>query len=126
AHVFSAFGALALVLASIGLFSVVAFMLGQRMHEFGVRRALGAQTVDLLALGVTRGLGPVIAGIVAGVAITLVTGRYVEGLLFQESAYDPYVLTSATGVLFVAALLASLVPARRAASVDPTVALRSE
>lgn len=126
AHVFTAFGGLALVLASIGLFSVVAFTLGQRMHEFGVRRALGAQVADLLALGVTRGLGPVIVGIGAGVVVTLVGGRFVDSLLFQESTRDPAVLVAATCVLFVAALVASLVPARRAAAVDPTVALRSE
>src|SRR5262249_44229409 len=119
ANVFSAFGALALVLASIGLFSVVAFTLVQRMHEFGVRRALGAQAVDLLALGVTRGLGPVVVGIGVGIAITLAAGPFMETLLFRESAKDPAVLISATGVLFVAALLASLVPAQRAAGVDP-------
>jgi putative ABC transport system permease protein len=126
ANVFSAFGALALVLASIGLFSVVAFTLGQRMHEFGVRRALGAQTIDLLTLGVTRGLGPVVAGIVAGVVITIGAERFVDSLLFQETAHDPVVLLSATVSLFGAAVVASLVPARRAAGVDPTVALRSE
>ncbi len=126
ANVFSAFGALALVLASIGLFSVVAFTLGQRMHEFGVRRALGAQAVDLLALGMTRGLAPVIAGIGAGLLIVIAAGGFIDSLLFQESAHDPAVLFAATASLFAAALVASLVPARRAAAVDPTVALRSE
>lgn len=126
ANVFSAFGALALVLASIGLFSVVAFTLGQRMHEFGVRRALGAQALDLLTLGVARGLGPVFGGIAAGAFITLGAGRFVDGLLFQESSRDPVVLLSAIGVLFAAALVASLVPMRRAAAVDPTVALRAD
>lgn len=126
ARVFSAFGALALVLASVGLFSVVAFMLGQRMHEFGVRSALGARTTDLLVLGLTRGMGPVVVGIAVGVGITLLAGRFVEGLLFRESAYDPGVLLGASVVLVVAALVASLVPARRAAGVDPTVALRAE
>ena len=74
----------------------------------------------------TRGLGPVIGGIGAGVVVTLVGGRFVDSLLFQESARDPVVLVGATSVLFVAALVASLIPARRAAAVDPTVALRSE
>jgi predicted permease len=126
ARVFSAFGSLALLLASVGLFSVVAFMLGQRMHEFGVRRALGAQSGDLLSLGVRRGLGPVVAGIAVGVALTLGLGRFVDPLLFKESSRDPWVLSASVLVLFVAALLASVIPARRAAVVDPTIALRTE
>jgi predicted permease len=126
ARVFSAFGALALVLASVGLFSAVAFMLGQRMHEFGVRRALGARSRDLLALGIRRGLAPVVGGIAAGLGLTLGLGRFVDPLLFKESSRDPFVLCAAVAVLFAAALTASLIPARRAAVVDPTVALRAE
>jgi len=126
ARVFSAFGALALLLASVGLFSVVAFMLGQRMHEFGVRRALGAQSGDLLSLGVRRGLAPVVGGIGVGVALTLALGRFVDPLLFKESSRDPWVLSASVLVLFVAALMASVIPARRAAVVDPTIALRSD
>jgi len=126
ARVFSAFGALALLLASVGLFSVVAFMLGQRMHEFGVRRALGAQSGDLLSLGVRRGLAPVVGGIGFGVALTLALGRFVDPLLFKESSRDPWVLSASVLVLFVAALVASVIPARRAAVVDPTIALRSD
>ena len=126
ARVFSAFGALALLLASVGLFSVVAFMLGQRMHEFGVRRALGAQSADLLSLGVRRGLAPVVGGMAVGVALTLGLGRFVDPLLFRESSRDPWVLSASVMVLFVAALVASVIPARRAAVVDPTIALRAE
>jgi ABC-type antimicrobial peptide transport system permease subunit len=126
ARVFSAFGALALLLASVGLFSVVAFMLGQRMHEFGVRRALGAQSGDLLSLGMRRGLAPVVGGIGVGMALTLALGRFVDPLLFKESSRDPWVLLASVVVLFVAALAASVIPAGRAAVVNPTIALRSD
>ncbi len=126
ARVFSAFGSLALLLASVGLFSVVAFMLGQRMHEFGVRRALGAQSGDLVSLGVRRGLGPVVGGIGVGVALTLGLGRFADPLLFRETSRDPWVLSASVVVLFTAAFVASVIPARRAAAVDPTIALRAE
>ena len=126
ARVFTAFGALALVLAAVGLFSVVAFTIGQRMHEFGVRSALGAQAADLLRLTVVRGLTPAAIGIVVGVLLSLGGGRFVAALLFETSPRDPVVLGGASAVLFVAAIVASLIPAVRATRVDPTIALRSE
>ncbi|HET7371956.1 MAG TPA: ADOP family duplicated permease [Gemmatimonadaceae bacterium] len=126
ARVFTAFGALALVLAAVGLFSVVAFTTGQRMHEFGVRSALGAQPTDLLRLAMARGLAPAAAGIGAGVAVTVLCGRFVAPLLFQTSPYDPTVLSGASAALLVAAVVASVVPAMRATKVDPTIALRAE
>jgi predicted permease len=126
ARVFTAFGSLALVLAAVGLFSVVAFTIGQRMHEFGVRSALGAQATDLLRLTVVRGLAPAAVGIAAGVLLTLAGGRFVGQLLFETSPHDPLVLGGASGVLFVAAVLASLIPAMRVMRVDPTIALRAE
>jgi putative ABC transport system permease protein len=126
ARVFTAFGALALVLAAVGLFSVVAFTIGQRMHEFGVRSALGAQAADLLRLTVVRGLAPAVVGIVVGVVLALASGRFVGEMLFQTSPHDPVVLGGASAVLLVAAIGASLVPAIRATRVDPTIALRAE
>jgi ABC-type antimicrobial peptide transport system permease subunit len=126
ARVFTAFGVLALVLAAIGLFSVVAFTIGQRMHEFGVRSALGAQTSDLLRLTVVRGLAPAAIGIVLGVLLSLASGQFVGALLFQTSPRDPSVLGGASAVLFLAAIAASLGPAIRATRVDPTIALRAE
>jgi ABC-type antimicrobial peptide transport system permease subunit len=126
ARVFSAFGVLALVLAAVGLFSVVAFTIGQRMHEFGVRSALGAQATDLLRLTVVRGLAPAAVGIVVGIVFALAGGRFVSQMLFETSAQDPAVLGGASGVLFVAAVVASLIPALRAMKVDPTIALRAE
>ena len=126
ARVFTAFGALALALAAVGLFSVVAFTIGQRMHEFGIRTALGARPSDLLRLTIIRGVAPAVVGIVVGVVMALVGGRFVGGLLFQVSPRDPAVLGGASAVLFVCAVVASIVPAMRAARVDPTVALRAE
>jgi predicted permease len=126
ARVFSAFGVLALVLAGIGLFSVVAFTVGQRRHEFGIRTALGARPGDLLRLTVTRGIAPVLVGIVAGVILALVAGRFVESLLFGVSARDPAVLGTASAALLVCAVVASLAPALRAARADPTIALRAD
>jgi ABC-type antimicrobial peptide transport system permease subunit len=126
ARVFTAFGALALVLAAVGLFSVVAFTIGQRMHEFGVRSALGAQAADLLRLTIVRGLSPAATGIVVGNALALASGRFVGDLLFQTSPSDPAVLGGASAVLLAAAVVASLIPALRATKVDPTIALRAE
>lgn len=126
ARVFTAFGALALLLAGIGLFSVVAFTIGQRMHEFGVRTALGAQQADLLRLTIVRGVAPAVGGIIVGIAVALGTGRFLEALLFQESPRDPVTLGMASAIMFACAVLASVVPAWRAARVDPTIALRAD
>ena len=126
ARVFTVFGGLALVLAGVVLFSVVAFTVGQRMHEFGVRAALGAQASDLLRLTIVRGLAPAALGIATGVALTLAGGQFVASLLFETSPRDPVVLGGASAVLFLAALVASLVPAWRVTKVDPTIALRAD
>lgn len=126
ARVFTAFGALALLLAGVGLFSVVAFTIGQRMHEFGVRTALGARQRDLVRLTIVRGVTPAVAGIVAGIALALATGRFLESMLFQESPRDPVTLGIASAIMFACAVVASLVPAWRAAQVDPTIALRAD
>ena len=126
AKVFTAFGALALILAAVGLFSVVAFTVGQRMYEFGVRTALGARPRDLARLTIARGLTPALGGIVLGVVLVLALGRFLDGLLFQQSTRDPAAFGMATGILFVSAALASLLPAMRASRADPKVALNSE
>lgn len=126
ARVFTAFGALALLLAGVGLFSVVGFTIGQRMHEFGVRTALGAQRTDLVRLTMVQGVMPALAGIAAGVTLALMLGRFLESLLFRESPRDPATLAGASAIMLVCAVVASLAPALRAAKVDPTVALRAE
>ena len=126
ATMFSIFGALSLLLAAIGLYSVVAFTVAQRVHEFGVRVALGATGSHLLRLTVIRGVMPVVAGIGAGLGIALVGSRLVEGLLFGTSPRDPVVFISVSATLLLVAGAASLVPALRATRVDPMLALRSD
>jgi predicted permease len=126
AAVFTAFGALALLLAAIGLYSVLSFSIAQRWQELGVRAALGAQSRDLFRLTLVRGLVPVVGGIVAGVAIALGAGRVVASLLLDVSPSDPVVLGTVSLVLLVVATAASAAPAWRATRVDPADALRGE
>ena len=126
ATMFLAFGALALALAAIGLYSVMAYTVSQRTQELGVRAALGAQQRDLVRLVVTEGLQLGAAGIVIGVVIALAGGQWLGPLLFEESPHDPLVFGFVTAVLLSVTVLASFVPSRRAARVDPMVALRYE
>jgi len=126
ATMFLAFGALALALAAIGLYSVMAYNVSQRTQELGVRAALGAQQRDLVRLVVNEGLTLGAAGIVIGVVIAFAGGQWLGPLLFQESPHDPLVFGFVTVVLLGVTVLASFVPSRRAARVDPMVALRYE
>jgi predicted permease len=126
ATMFSIFGALSLVLAAIGLYSVVAFSVAQRTHEFGVRVALGASARSLLRLTLLRGVAPAAAGILVGLGFALAASRVLEGLLFELSPRDPVVFGTVGLVLLVSAVAASLVPAIRATRVDPMTALRSD
>ena len=126
ATMFVAFGALALVLAAIGLYSVIAYNVVQRTHEMGVRVAFGAQVHDVVQLILAEGLRITVAGVVIGAAIALFAGRWVAPLLFNVKPADPLVFTFVVVVLLAAATFASLIPAMRAARVDPNVALRSE
>jgi len=126
ATMFLVFGGLALALAAIGLYSVMAYNVAQRTQELGVRAALGAQRRDLVGLVVNEGLTLGAAGIVIGVVMALAGGQWLGPLLFQESPHDPLVFGFVTVVLLGVAGLASFVPSRRAARVDPMVALRYE
>jgi len=126
ASMFSAFGILALVLAAIGLYSVIAYNVAQRTHELGVRVALGAQRADVLRLVISEGFQLGIAGVVIGGAIALGAGRWITPLLFDQSPRDPLVFTVVALVLIGVSILASWIPARRAAQVEPTQALRYE
>ena len=126
ATMFVAFGVLAIVLAAIGLYSVIAYNVTQRTHELGVRRALGAQTADVARLVVTDGLGVVAVGVVIGTAVALASGRWVQPLLFDVSPKDPMVFVFVATLLVLVAVAASWVPAVRASRVDPNVALRTE
>jgi putative ABC transport system permease protein len=126
ATMFVAFGSLALVLAAIGLYSVIAYNVTQRTHELGVRVAFGAEARDLVRLILREGMQLTVAGIVIGGAIAALAGRWVGPLLFNVSPTDPLVFTFVAVSLLVVAAVASMVPAMRAARVDPSVALRSE
>ncbi|TMG06498.1 MAG: FtsX-like permease family protein, partial [Chloroflexi bacterium] len=126
ATMFLAFGALALALAAIGLYSVMAYTVAQRTQEMGVRASLGAQERDLIKLVITEGLRVGVVGIVIGVMVALAGGQWLGPLLFQESPHDPLVFGFVGVVLLGTTVLASFVPSRRAARVDPMVALRYE
>lgn len=126
ASLFSAFGLLALLLASIGLYSVIAYNVAQRTHELGVRMALGAQRADVLKLVVSEGLRFGVAGVAIGGALALIASRFLAPLLFEESPRDPMVYTAVALTLLAVSLAASWLPARRAAQVEPTRALRYE
>jgi len=123
---FLVFGGLALALAAIGLYSVMAYNVSQRTQELGVRAALGAQQRDLVRLVVNEGVTLGAAGIVIGVVLALAGGQWLGPLLFEESPHDPLVFGFVTAVLLGVTVLASFVPSRRAARVDPMVALRYE
>ena len=126
ATMFVVFGLLALTLAAVGLYSVIAYNVVQRTHEMGVRIALGAQLRDVVKLVVGQGMRHGVMGIVIGGAIAFGAARWMKPLLFDESPRDPVVYTIVTLVLLAVAVTASWIPARRAARVDPNVALRSE
>ena len=120
------FAGVALLLASIGIYGAVAYSVAQRTTEIGVRMALGAQTRDVLHLVVRQGMVPVVSGLVIGIVATFGLGRLVAAQLYQVSAHDPLLLIAAATLLAITALLACLLPARRATHVNPVQALRAE
>ncbi len=126
ATLFVAFGGLALLLATLGLYSVIAYSVAQRAQELGVRVALGALAGDVMRLVLRQGLRLAAGGVVLGGAIALWAGKFVKPLLFQVSPRDPMVFALVTVSLLGAALVASLIPALRATRVDPITALRGD
>jgi predicted permease len=126
AMVFTLFGALALVVAAVGMFSVVAYLVEQRTHEIGVRMALGARGLDVVGLVVRGSTTMVVLGLTIGSGLALVGGRFLEPLLFNVRASDPPVILGSALVLVAVAIGASAIPALRARSVDPLVALRTD
>jgi putative ABC transport system permease protein len=121
---FMAFGVAALFLATVGLYGVMAFSVGRRTQEIGIRMAMGAGARDVLVMVLRQGMWQIAAGILLGAGLGVALGSFAAILLFHVSPYDPMILVTIAGVLAAASLLACLVPARRAASVDPMVALR--
>jgi predicted permease len=126
ALVVGVFSALAALLAAVGLFSVLAYMVGQRRRELAVRRALGAQIADVLKMIVAQGLRLAAAGLVIGLVLTLALMRFLQGLLYGISPWDAPTYAGAAAVLGVAALLATLLPAIRATAITPLIALQDD
>ena len=120
------FSAIALVLASIGIYGVLAYAVAQRTHELGVRAALGASQSTLLRVVLVRGLVLALIGLVIGLGGALALTKYISTILYNIPPRDPVTLTAVAAVLAGVALLACYIPSRRATKVDPLVALRYE
>jgi len=120
------FAAVALVLAAIGIYGVISYTVSQRTRELGIRIALGATHDGVMRLVVGHGLLLSLAGVVAGLIATVYLARLVQGLLFGVKPLDPWTFSAVPLVLTSVALLASWLPARRAAKVDPVIAMRNE
>jgi hypothetical protein len=126
ATMFVGFGVLALLVAAVGLYGVIAYNVAQRMHELGVRIALGASLGDLMWMIVVQGVAFAVGGLAIGSVIALWAGKWVEPLLFAQKARDPIIYAGVAAVLLAVAIVATLRPAVRATRVDPMVALRAE
>jgi predicted permease len=126
ATLFIAFGGLALVVAIVGLYGVISYTVAQRMHELGVRVALGARTADVVRLVVWQGFRVAAVGVAIGLAVALVAARWVEPLLFRQSGSDPAVYAPVAAAMLLAGIAASAIPALRAMRADPCTALRSD
>jgi predicted permease len=120
------FAGLALLLAAIGIYSILSYSVRQRVPEIGIRLALGARISDVLRMVVLEGMKPTLIGVAIGLAVALAMGRLVASLMFQVKPTDPATFIAVAALLVLIALLACLVPAYRASKVDPLIALRNE
>ena len=126
ATLFSLFGGVALLLAVVGLYGIRSYTVARRTREIGIRMALGANATDTLRLVVREGVLLTAIGAAAGLSLSFLLGKVLAGMLYEVSGSDPVVFLAAPAVLSAVSLLACYVPARRAASVDPMIALRYE
>ncbi|MFP5356103.1 MAG: FtsX-like permease family protein, partial [Gemmatimonadota bacterium] len=126
AGVLTFFGGLALLLGAVGVYGVMAYAVGERRHEFGIRMALGATGASVVRCAMATGAVPLGVGLLAGFAGVVATSRMLRSLLFDVSPFDPLTLGGSPAVLLTVALLAVWIPSRRASQVAPSQALRSE
>jgi ABC-type antimicrobial peptide transport system permease subunit len=120
------FAVSALLLAGLGIYGVVTYSVVQREREIGLRIALGARRENIYGLVLREGLFPVVMGALVGTGIAFGLARVAKSLLFEVSAYNPAIVCLSFGVLMIAGVVACLLPARRAAGVEPMAALRAE
>jgi putative ABC transport system permease protein len=125
-YLMTIFGAIGLVLVTLGVYSVLAYTTVRRTHEIGIRMALGAEGSDVQGMVIRMGLRLVGIGVALGLAASVAIGRVIATQLWGVSAYDPWTLVCVPVVLLITGLVACWIPARRAARVDPLVALRYE
>lgn len=126
ATMFTVFGVIAVLIAAVGLYSVTAYWVSQRTHEIGVRMALGAQRADVIRLVAMQSARAIGAGLVIGGLIALAGSRWITSMLYETSPYDPAVYAWAAAILAAAAVVASVVPARRSTAIDPALAIKAE
>jgi putative ABC transport system permease protein len=126
AELLAAFGLLALILAAVGTYGVMSYTVSQRTQEIGIRMALGAQPTDVLRLIVGGGMAMVLGGVIAGLVVAIFFTRTVSSLLYGIGAFDPLAFGITSALLLGVALVACMLPARRAMRVDPIIALRYE
>jgi len=125
-NLLGAFSSLALLLASLGLYGVIAYSVSQRTRELGIRMAIGAQRGDVLRLVLREGLTTAGAGVVLGLIGALLATQLLKSMLFGVSATNPLIFAITALILMTVALAACLIPARRASRIDPMEALRNE
>jgi putative ABC transport system permease protein len=120
------FAGLALIMASVGIYGVTSYVTSQRTHEIGIRMALGAERSDVLKLVIGHGLKLALVGVIVGIAGALALTRFLASLLYGVKPTDPLTFVAVSLILTAVAMLACYIPARRAARIDPNVALRYE
>ncbi len=121
----AAFAVSALIVAGVGLFAVLSYSVTQRAREIGVRSAIGARPIDIVRLVLSQALGLAAVGVALGLLLATAAVRVLSGFLYGIGPYDPVTLVSAVALLLTVALVAAVIPARRAARVDPITVIRS-